>query len=193
MDRFEELARTAEPVLFRVAYRLTGSYEDARDLLQDGLVEAYQAFDRYRPDGRFERWVIRIMTNTYIDGRRRKSARPQTVSLGDMLPFELDDSAEIDLPDGGVLPEQALLAWEFRAMLDKALLRIPDEYRIAMILCDMEELSYAEAAKVMGCPEGTVRSRLFRARQAIRRLLAPYLSDYEPLSGMIGGSRSAIR
>lgn len=175
LDEFERLARETEESLFRVAYRLTGNSDDAKDLLQESLVEAFEAFGRYQQGGRFDRWVMRIMTNTFIDNRRKKAVRPQTISLSDLTRFDDSDHAEYDLPDRGIPPEEALLASEFRTLLDKALSRIPDEYRVSMVLCDMEGFSYAEAARVMDCPEGTVRSRLHRARTAVRRMLEPYL------------------
>lgn len=174
LDKFEALAKGSEPTLFRSAYRLTGNMEDAKDLLQDALLEAFKAFENFRTDGHFDRWMIRIMTNTFIDGRRRKAVRPQTVGLSDLTKFG-EQNAEMDLPDSGIPPEDAALASEFRDVLNDALTKIPPEYRAALILCDMEGLSYAEAALAMECPEGTVRSRLHRARHAIRRLIEPYL------------------
>jgi RNA polymerase sigma-70 factor, ECF subfamily len=193
LDRFEQLAKAAEPTLFRAAYRLTGNMDDAKDLLQDGLLEAFKAFAGFRPDGSFERWLIRIMTNTFIDGRRRKAVRPQTIRLADLSQFG-DPDSEKDVPDTRPHPEDEALASEFRDVLNKALERLPDEYRTALILCDMEGFSYAEAAEAMDCPEGTVRSRLHRARQSVRQTLGPYLKidnerRYFTLQTHSGGKR----
>jgi RNA polymerase sigma-70 factor (ECF subfamily) len=174
LDRFEELVKTAEPSLYRTAYRLAGNTDDAKDLLQDSLIEAFKAFATFRPDGSFERWLLRIMTNTFIDSRRRKAVRPQTVGLIDYYAIG-EPGCEKDFPDSRPRPEDLALASEFRDVLNHALSRLPAEYRTALILCDMEGLSYAEAAEAMACPEGTVRSRLHRARQAVRRSLEPYL------------------
>lgn len=176
LDEFERLTKSTEPTLFRVAYRLTGNLDDAKDLLQDALIEAFKAFDKFRPDGYFDRWLIRIMTNTFIDSCRRKAVRPQSVRLSDLIKSD-DSMVEGDLPDMDHNPEDAALSSEFRTVLDNALSRIPEEYRTALILCDMEGFSYAEAAQAMGCPEGTVRSRLHRARHAVRRLMEPYLKS----------------
>jgi len=174
LDQFEHLVKNSESTLFRSAYRLTGNLDDARDLLQDALIEAYKAFPNFKPNGHFDRWVIRIMTNTYIDGCRRRAVRPQTIGLTDLSKFG-DENSEIDLPDNGVLPEDAVLASEFRSLLEQSLQKLPPEYRTAMVLCDMEGFTYAEAAVAMNCPEGTVRSRLHRARLAMRQYLEPYL------------------
>lgn len=178
IERFETLTRASESALYRVAYRLAGNAEDAKDLLQEALVEAFEAFERFRPDADFARWVSRIMTHTYIDGTRRRAVRPQTVSMLE-IGSPGSNAYEVEFPDGSPGPEQIALAGEFRSHLDDALGRLPVEYRIALILCDMEGFTYAEAAEVMKCPEGTVRSRLHRARRALRTLLKPYLSGSE--------------
>lgn len=178
IERFEALARGSESVLYRVAYRLTGNGEDAKDLLQEALVEAFEAFEKFRPDADFARWVSRIMTHTYIDGTRRKAVRPKTISMLEIGSPEAS-SYELDFADESPGPLQMVLTGEFRSHLDEALERLPVEYRTALVLCDMEGFTYAEAAEAMGCPEGTVRSRLYRARRALRIWLKPYLSGSE--------------
>jgi RNA polymerase sigma-70 factor (ECF subfamily) len=178
IEGFEALAKGSESALYRVAYRLAGNSEDAKDLLQEALVEAFQAFEKFRPGADFARWVSRIMTHTYIDGTRRKAVRPQTVPMLEIGSSE-SSAYEVDFPDRSPGPEQRLLTAEFKSHLDDALARLPAEYRTALVLCDMEGFAYAEAAEAMGCPEGTVRSRLHRARRALRVWLEPYLSGLE--------------
>lgn len=181
MQEFEMLTRNAEPFLYRVAFRLTGNYDDARDLLQEALLEAFRAFGSFQPGAQFERWVVRIMTNTYIDHRRRRTRGLEAIPMAELSRPD-DDGSEIELADRSTGPEERVIAGEFRLLLQAVLNRLPAEYSTTFVLCDMEEFSYTEAAQIMGCPQGTVRSRLYRARHAIRRYLSPYLDEYEDTS-----------
>jgi len=179
MAEFEALAKSAEPILYRVAFRLTGNYHDASDLIQDALVEAFRAFGSFKSGGRFDRWVLRIMTNNFIDRRRKKMGMPNFISLADLSRGLGEDDVQNELMDAHAGPEEQAVASEFHFFLRSAINRLPAEYSMAFVLCDMEELSYTEAAEIMGCPEGTVRSRLYRARHAIRRYLEPYVNQRE--------------
>lgn len=170
---FEELYQRHLRQIYRVAYRLTGNHDDAEDLAQEALLEAFRAFDRYRPGTYFHRWVFRIMTRTYIDRLRRRARRPE-VSLdapagpeGESRLGLLGDSRD----DPQYLTETGGLDGTVQAALD----RLPPEFRTVVVLADIEGLSYDEIASVVGCPVGTVRSRLHRGREALRNALRPYL------------------
>lgn len=170
---FEELLQQHLRRIYRVAYRLTGNPDDAEDLAQEAIVEAFRAFDRYQPGTYFDRWLYRIMTRTYIDLVRRRSRRPE-VSLdapvsadGDPLVMLVGD----DRDDPQRLTETRDLDGTIQAALD----RLPPEFRTVVVLADAEGLSYDEVAAAMGCPIGTVRSRLHRAREMLRHALRPHL------------------
>lgn len=171
---FEELLQRHRTQIYRVAYRLAGNPDDAEDLAQEAVAEAFRAFDRYRPGTYFDRWLYRIMSRTYIDTVRRRRRRP-TVSLdapsaadGDPRILSLGDSSQ----DPQELTEKASLDGAIQAALD----RLPQEFRAAVVLADIEGLSYDEVADALRCPVGTVRSRLHRARQLLRGALGPLLS-----------------
>jgi len=171
---FEELLQRHVRSIYRVAYRLTGNHDDAEDLSQEALVEAFRAFDRYQPGTYFDRWVYRIMTRTHIDRVRRRGRRPET-SLdapvgpsGDALVSLVGDVRD----DPQHLTEVAGLDGPVQAALD----RLPEEFKTAIVLADIEGLSYDEIAAAVRCPVGTVRSRLHRAREMLRQALQPYLS-----------------
>lgn len=170
---FEELLGRHLRSIYRVAYRLAGNADDAEDLMQEAVAEAFRAFDRYQPGTYFDRWVYRIMHRTHIDWIRRRGRRPEisfdapTSAGGDPLLARLGDAAA----DPQHLTEVRDLDGPVQAALDG----LPPEFRTVVVLADIEGLSYDEIAAVAACPVGTVRSRLHRAREALRAALQPYL------------------
>ena len=171
---FEELLRRHLRSIYRVAYRLAGNADDAEDLMQEAVAEAFRAFDRYQPGTYFDRWVYRIMHRTHIDWIRRRGRRPEisydapTPGGGDPLLARLGDAAA----DPQYLTDARDLDGPVQAALDG----LPPEFRTVVVLADIEGLSYDEIAVVAACPVGTVRSRLHRAREALRAALRPYLT-----------------
>ncbi len=144
-----------------MAYRLTGNDADAQDLVQDVLLRVRRGLATYRP-GSLEGWLSRITTNAFLDEVRRRRRHPAD-ALGDE-------------PDRFVAPapdvDEALAATSFSDEVQSALLRLPDEFRAAVVLCDVVGFSYQEIADELGVPVGTVRSRIHRGRLALREVLA---------------------
>jgi len=169
-DDFQMLAAGHRARLWRVAYRLAGNRDDAEDLLQESLIEAFQAFGRFRLGTCFERWVYRIMTRTHIDKFRRRK-RVGSVPLEEMAP----DGKTAQLADSSMDPQQISGKNEWSEPVQAALDRLAPEFRAVVIMCDAEGLSYQEASQALGCPIGTVRSRLHRARDQLRTWLRPLL------------------
>jgi RNA polymerase sigma-70 factor (ECF subfamily) len=171
---FEELLQHHLRRIYRVAYRLTGNADDAEDLAQDAVLEAFRAFDRYQPGTYFDRWVCRIMTRTHIDHVRRRRRRPE-VSLDVPLSPGGETRAMLlgDVQDD---PQHLTEVTDFDGVVQSALDGLPPEFRVAVILADVEGLSYDEVAAAVGCPVGTVRSRLHRAREMLRKALRPHLT-----------------
>jgi len=152
------------------ALRMTRNWEEAQDLTQDTLVRAFRGFAGFQPGTNFKAWVFRIMVNTYINNQRRTARRPRTVSWED-VPGEgevggFDPLAEDGRPEGTTLA--ALPGEELQQALDN----LPDEFRIPVLLCDVEDVAYKDIARLLGIPLGTVRSRIFRGRQRLREGLA---------------------
>ncbi len=170
---FEELLQRHLRQIYRVAFRLTGNHNDAEDLAQDAIIAAFRAFDRFQPGTHFDRWVYRIMTRTHIDAVRRRARRPEVSldapvrSTGDPLVAFLGDVRDD--------PQQKTEVVDLDGDIQAALSRLPEEFRTAVILVDIEGLSYDEVAVVVRCPVGTVRSRLHRARDMLRKALRPHL------------------
>lgn len=173
-DRFEALVREHQRALYRVAYRLCGNADETEDLIQETLIEAYQSFPRFRQGTHFDRWVFRIMRNTFIDGvRRRPKARMESLDSG-----LLDKSGELlarDLIDIGSAPDTEIMARTLDEPIQNALEALPAEFRLVVVLADIEGLSYAEVSRIAGCPVGTVRSRLHRGRAILKDKLKNYV------------------
>jgi len=165
-DQFAVLLREHWDRAFRFAHRLAGNRYDAEDLLQQASLEAFEAFSHFRAGTRFDQWLMRILHNSFIDGARRAKRR-QFLSL-DAGGVGALAAPRSDGPDAAV-----------EAELDGPVLRavtaLPLEFRTAVVLIDLEEYTYDEAAHVMRCPIGTVRSRLHRGRLALRDALRGHI------------------
>jgi RNA polymerase sigma factor (sigma-70 family) len=151
--------------VFRLAYRLTGNRADAEDLTQEVFVRVFRSLDSFTP-GSFEGWLHRITTNLFLDHARRRS-RIRFDSLG-----AFGDDPEARLPGRALPPDHQVLDGLFDADVEAALGALAPEFRAAVVLCDIEGLSYEEIASVLGLKLGTVRSRIHRGRAQLRRALA---------------------
>jgi len=189
MDRrgFEERALPHLRALHRLALRLAGDASIAEDLVQETYLKALQAFDTLRDPDRVRPWLFQILSRLVID-RQRTSARE--LPLG--LPEDLDRFSLYDrIADEDPLPYSDRLHEDFLAQfrdedVRRALVRIPEAYRVPLILVYVEGLSYRELAEVLGCPIGTVMSRLHRGRKALER----ELWDCALRRGLIKGEKS---
>ncbi len=167
---FELLVKNHRAAFERLARRLAQDPEDAQDLLQETLIDAYRAFHRFRVDTNFYSWVARIMTNNHLDRVRRKYH--PTVSLEQST---LESGSEtLDLPDESSNPEQLLLLETLDHPYQSALEALQPIHRATVLLCDVEGATYEEAASVEACPVGTIRSRLHRAHKALKDFLAGF-------------------
>lgn len=175
--RFGDLVNRYQRQIVNYVCRMLGNYEDAVDLSQDIFLKAYSALDSYRPQYPFAAWLFRIARNAAIDEIRRR--RLPTVSLD--APVEFDDGSASRQVDAGVPgPEGRLLTSEFRGRVAEAIDQLPDKYREPIVLRHAGELSYDEIAEALELPIGTVKTRIFRAREALRRSLADMLEPDSP-------------
>ncbi|NLC58317.1 MAG: sigma-70 family RNA polymerase sigma factor [Armatimonadetes bacterium] len=176
-EQFKELAVPHLDALYRSAMRMTRNESDAEDLVQDTLLRAYQFFHQFREGTNFRAWLFKIMTNTFINQYRRRTREPETVSYEEGEDFflynQLVENYDSELGNPERLVLQKLQYEDILAAID----RLPYDYRMAVTLSDVEGLSYKEIADVMGCPIGTVRSRLNRARHMLQRNLWGYLQE----------------
>jgi RNA polymerase sigma factor (sigma-70 family) len=147
--------------VYRLAYRLTGNRHDAEDLTQDVFVRVFRSLSDYTP-GTFEGWLHRITTNLFLDKVRRQAR----------IRFEALPEDQERLAGRSVSPEQAWSDAHLDADLERALAALAPEFRSAVVLCDLEGLSYEEVAATLGIKLGTVRSRIHRGRTQLRAALA---------------------
>ncbi|MEU2875696.1 RNA polymerase sigma factor SigE [Streptomyces sp. NPDC007070] len=159
---WEEIVSTHSGRVYRLAYRLTGNQHDAEDLTQEVFVRVFRSLSTYTP-GTFEGWLHRITTNLFLDMVRRKQ-RIRFDALG-------EDAAE-RLASKEPTPQQLFNDAHFDADIQQALDTLAPEFRAAVVLCDIEGLSYEEIAATLGVKLGTVRSRIHRGRSQLRKALA---------------------
>lgn len=165
-ESFERQAEKVFPSVLGTALRLTRSREDAEDLAQEAIVRAFDAYERF--DGtNFKAWMLRIVTNLYINRYRQRQRGPQLGSLEDEGAIE-PVSSETELPD------RLLFDNAVGSEIEDALAKVPEDFRMAVILSDIEGLSYQEIADATSVPIGTVRSRLARGRSMLRKALESY-------------------
>jgi RNA polymerase sigma factor (sigma-70 family) len=157
---WDEVVREHADRVYRLAYRLTGNAHDAEDLTQETFIRVFRSLAAYQP-GTFEGWLHRITTNLFLDMVRRRARLRM-----EGLPEDTDR-----LPGGGPDPEQVYSDTHLDPTLQAALDELPPEFRAAVVLCDIEGLSYEEIGATLGVKLGTVRSRIHRGRAALRTSL----------------------
>jgi len=169
---FEALFAAVAGTAFGIAMRLTRNQADAEDLVQEAALLAFRAFASFEPGTNFRAWFFKILTNCYFSKRRREKSRPVTSDLDDTPDLYLyARSAEAGFPTQGPDPAAQLLDRLGTERVVAAIARLPEEYRVVSTLYFMEDLSYEEIAEVLGCPIGTVRSRLHRGRKMLQKAL----------------------
>jgi len=161
---FEQLAMPLFESLYNFAHWLTQSREEAEDLVQETYAKALRGFGSFQPGTNFRAWIFRILRNTFLTSRTGLAAA-RTVSL------ETEDDQEQTVAVSRETPESILLEQASQQQVQAALEQVPVIFREVLLLCDVEEMSYQEIAETLGVPIGTVMSRLYRARKALRRAL----------------------
>lgn len=173
---FEREALEHLDVMYATALRLTRSGNDADDLVQDSLLRAYRFWERFEAGTNLKAWLLKILTNTFIN-RYRRTRRERDLIEGSQAATAgegmMSRSAMRALTQPGDAAQRRLLARE----IEKALDELPEDYRMMVVLADVEELSYREIAEVIGCPIGTVMSRLHRARKLMQQRLVGQAVD----------------
>ena len=169
--QFQELIAETEKRAYTMALQLTHNPSEAQDLVQDTVVKAWRGFDSYMPGRPFLNWLLRIMQRAYLDNRRRENPIRKAESLNSMVSPSDGEIQELPIADSGPTPDEELIQSEFRRELNDALEELPIVYRQAIVMCDIDNLSYSEIADVQHTTVGTVRSRIHRGRKLLREVL----------------------
>lgn len=169
---FDTLYRDHVDLMYRFAHRLCGEAEAAKDLVQETFLNAYRGLDRFRGDAQISTWLYTIASRACLRMRRKRKGAPEReLSLEEFIPTS-DGEFRLQIPIDGLSPEAALHNKQLREALDTAINQLPKNYKMVLVLRDMEGLSAKEVGTIMGLNERAVKSRLHRARLFVRRHLS---------------------
>jgi RNA polymerase sigma-70 factor, ECF subfamily len=171
ISAFDKLVERYEKRVFNFAYRMAGNYDDANDVAQEAFIRVFNSINTFRGDANFSTWLYRIVTNVYLDERKRAKSHLHT-PLDDYIELE-ENTVTRQVEDTGPSPEDLVEQSERNDLLQKAIGSLPDYQRIMVALYHTESRSYEEIAEIMNLPIGTVKSRLNRARLALKEKLEP--------------------
>lgn len=168
---FTVLVRRYEERVYNLAWRLTGSRDAAEDVAQETFLAFYEGLRRFRGDSAIYTWLYRIALNQSLSARRRATRSKEFAAGG-------DDASPVDTaPDGHDGPDGRLMRDERAEAVQRALMKLSEDFRAVVVLKDIDGLEYEDIAEVLSIPVGTVKSRLHRGRLELRETLRPYLSD----------------
>ncbi len=161
--------------LYRVALHLSRDPQEAQDLVQETYLRALDSFEQFAPGTNLKAWLSRILYNFFLDHYHKKRKWVTVEGQGPAEEGGLDFWETLPSPEPG--PENYIYIKELSVKINEALTKIPEEFRAPIVLVDMGELSYAEAAEVLSCPLGTIRSRLSRGRRYLHKYLRCYVGE----------------
>lgn len=169
ISAFDELVRCFQKRVYNFAYGIAGNYDDANDVAQEAFVRVFNSIGTFRGDANFTTWIYRIVTNVYLDERKKAKSHRHT-SLDEYIDLD-ENSVSRQIEDESPLPDEVAENKERNQIVRTAINSLPDYQRIIMTLYHLHDRSYEEIADILHLPIGTVKSRLNRARQALKEIL----------------------
>jgi RNA polymerase sigma-70 factor (ECF subfamily) len=187
-ERFTELALPHMQALYTAALRMTRNPADAEDLVQETFLKAYRAIDRYEDGTNIRAWLYKILTNTFINNYRAAKRRPEKADVEDVEDLYMYRRlGELPAPGTGRSAEDEVLSRFTDDEVKEAIEALPEAFRIAVLLADVEGFSYKEIADITDVPIGTVMSRIHRGRKALQKTL----TDFAVKRGLVGSAESS--
>lgn len=175
-EAFDEIVRQYKDGIYNYILRMISNRDDAEDLALEVFVRAFASIKNFRRDSNLRTWLYRIATNLCIDKYRRYGIERKM-----LVPLEREDndgeSSPMELPDTSFEPERLFDQKELKDQVHRAIAKLPDKLRAPILMYDMEGMPYEQIAETLGCPIGTVKSRIFKARTQLRRMLLPYVQN----------------
>jgi RNA polymerase sigma factor (sigma-70 family) len=172
---FDELVRRYQQRVYATVYHMTSNHEDADDLTQESFIKAFKALKRFKGDSSFYTWVYRIAVNRTINFLKQRNRRSFHMSLNDM-DMQVEKDADLLMFISDKTPLRDIRLNELQEKLNEALMKLSETHRLTVTLHDIQGMSHEEIGKIMDCNTGTVRSRLFYARQQLQAYLSEYLN-----------------
>ncbi|HAO67662.1 MAG TPA: RNA polymerase subunit sigma-24 [Verrucomicrobiales bacterium] len=172
---FDELIQRYQQRVYATVYHMTSSHEDADDLTQESFIKAYKALKRFKGESSFYTWIYRIAVNRTINFLKQRKRKSYHMSLNDM-DMQVEKHADLLMFISDNTPRRDLRLNELQEKMNEAMQKLSQTHRLTVALHDVQGMSHEEIGKIMDCNTGTVRSRLFYARQQLQALLSEYLS-----------------
>ncbi len=175
---FEELVKRHQRTVFALLYQLAPDWSDTSDLAQEVFIRVWRSINNLRNPSSFRGWLTQIVTNLFYDELRRRPRRVPTISMDEGLDPDAEageSNVTRDIPDNSALPDENVLNRELSDVIREAMAKLPEQFRTAIVLREVEGLSYEEIAILTKTEMGTVKSRIARARTKLQELLQPYL------------------
>jgi RNA polymerase sigma-70 factor (ECF subfamily) len=176
---FEELVKRHQRTVYALLYQLAPDWQDTADLAQEVFIRVWRSINNLRNPSSFRSWLTQIVTNLFYDELRKRPRRLPTVSMDEQISEGSDETIEQatrDIADTSTLPDERILTRELSDAIREAMTQLPEQFRTAIVLREIEGLSYEEIALLTKTEMGTVKSRIARARTKLQELLQPYLS-----------------
>ena len=172
---FDELIQRYQQRVYATVYHMTSSHEDADDLTQESFIKAYNALKRFKGESSFYTWIYRIAVNRTINFLKQRKRKSYHMSLNDM-DMQVENHADLLMFISDNTPRRDVRLNELQEKMNEAMQKLSETHRLTVTLHDVQGMSHDEIGKIMDCNTGTVRSRLFYARQQLQALLSEYLS-----------------
>lgn len=177
-EAFEELVKRYQKRVFSLLYQLAPEWRDLNDLSQEVFIRVYRGIKNLRNPRIFKSWLNQIIVNLFYDELRKRPRTLRTISIDQNIEDDFGESEFArDVKDNGLRPDEISSNNELAVVIKKAMAQLPEQFRTAIVLRELQGLQYEEIAEILGCALGTVKSRIWRARDRLQELLEPYLKE----------------